>query len=737
MRVRIAIGGIVQGVGFRPAVYREAMKNELTGFVFNTDKGVTVEVQGREKKISEFSKSLQESPPPAARIDTFISEIILPLKDEEKFSIIFSKNLNRDKTAGISPDLATCPECIAEIKDPRNRRHGYPFANCTNCGPRFTIIRDRPYDRALTTMRDFGMCSTCRKEYEDPENRRFHAQPNACPDCGPTLQICIADGKNIRGNNEAFHEAVTLLKAGKTGAIKGLGGFHFVCDPLQSGTVDRLRKNKDRPNKAFALMLAHAELIRRYCLVSPEEEKALTSPAAPIVLLRKKNTALDFISPDNNYLGVMLPFTPLHHLLMDEIPLLIMTSANRHDEPLAVEDREVRSFMEEGLIDFYLSHNREIAHRCDDSIVQFSRSGMQFIRRSRGYVPLPVSTVKESPVTTLSLGANLKNTFALRSGEKIYLSQHMGDLMDYRNLEFQKSQVEDFSRLLDVNSRELRCDAHKYYENYRNDARPVFHHHAHMLSVMAENNLYSEPLTGVICDGTGAGSDETVWGFEFLRTEGDPGTFRRLAHLDVFELPGGEAAIRETDRIAIALAEKLEGLPFTEKRIGSIKSLIKAAINCPETSSLGRLFDGVSALCGLTSVAEYEARGAMLLQREAEKITAEPADRYGTAVTRKGSEFILNHSGLIKEILYDLEKGQEIPRISWKFHRWTADSIIAVLNKLEKTPVILSGGCFQNLLLLEMVEASLDKENYTYYINRIVPPNDGGISLGQAYPLTE
>lgn len=493
MRVRIEISGVVQGVGFRPAVYRYALKNCITGFVFNSSRGVSIEAQGQRKNIHSFVIQLSEQPPAASVIDSFITEKLIDVKDEKSFNIYSSPNREGEKTAEISPDLATCRDCIDDIFDINNNRFNYPFTNCTNCGPRFTIIYDRPYDRHYTSMDKFTMCRECDDEYTNPGDRRFHAQPNGCARCGPELELIFKD-KSVHSSGYLLTKAVKLLTEGKVAAIKGLGGFHFACDPFNRSTVQRLRTIKNRPDKAFALMMSSVNDINKYCFVSEFEKEALLSAAAPIVLLRKKNKNLDFLSPDNNYLGVMLPFSPLHHLILREIPVLIMTSANLRDEPLAYKNSEVTAFLENNTIDFALIHNREIIHRCDDSIVQFFGDIRQFIRRSRGYVPQAITITGEAKPPSLSLGGNKKNTFALTRGKKIFLSQHIGDLTDFRNYSYQKEQISEFSRLHNIQVKQIRCDAHPDYENYKDDALHIFHHHAHMLSVMAEHKLQ-----GVLC----------------------------------------------------------------------------------------------------------------------------------------------------------------------------------------------------------------------------------------------
>jgi len=761
----------VQGVGFRPCVYRYAVENELTGFIINSTKGVTIEVQGSQNQIDNFTTQLKNNPPETSVVYTFNLDYISSIDSEKSFEILFSEESGREKTAGISPDLATCENCIDDIFDIKNHRYNYPFTNCTNCGPRFTIIMDRPYDRQFTSMKEFTMCERCSGEYSDPGDRRFHAQPNACIACGPELKLIytdktllsypdsIYDRKNcsqtatntkslnpqqapeysgspekiIYAGIDYIDKTSELLKKGKIAAIKGLGGFHFACDPFNSKTLKRIREVKNRPNKAFSIMMSSIKEIKKYCSVSEYEEEALLSSAAPIVLLRKKNNRLEHVSPDNNYLGVMLPFTPLHHLLMDKIPILIMTSANRRDEPIAISDREAEAFLEINIIDFIVTHNRSIVHRCDDSIVHFLGKMKLYIRRSRGYVPNPILVTSVPQQSSISLGGNLKNTFALRRGKKIFLSQHIGDLGDYRNFQYQNSQINDFSRLLEINAEEVRCDAHPGYENYSAHGQHIYHHHAHMLSVMAEHDLKGPSVLGIICDGTGYGTDKSIWGFEFLKNSDNNRSFERMAHLEYFILPGGDRATREIDRIAIALSPEGKALPFSPNRITAIRDLINSGINCPRTSSLGRLFDGIAALTSLTDTVEYEARGAILVQKEAEKIVMTPSERYPAKISTEKSLIEINYDDLIYGVLSDLENKVEISIIAWKFHKWISDSIISVLELLQFDKIVLSGGCFQNLLLCRMVIESLESHKYEYYLNEMVPPNDGGISLGQAF----
>lgn len=727
-RVSIHITGIVQGVGFRPTVYRYATDLKLAGLVNNTAQGVFIELEGGNNQINDFITTLKNDPPPLSQIEKFIVNDISLINDpNNKFEIIFSQGQG-EKNVHISPDLATCPECISDIKNSKDRRFKYPFTNCTNCGPRFSIIKDRPYDRKLTSMDEFKMCPDCQNEYDQPLDRRFHAQPNACTTCGPQLKLLAADQ-----TNNPLEDAITLLQNGKIAAIKGLGGFNLAVDATNSKAIEKLRFVKRRPNKSFALMMKNIEIIQDHCHLSETEIEALTSPAAPIVLLRKKTNVYDLVSPDNNYLGVILPYTPLHHLLMESFEALVFTSANKADEPIAIDDASVIELIKEEIADFGLTNNRKIEHRCDDSIVQFIDNKIQFIRRSRGFVPKAFK-IKNCPAKdNLSLGANMKNTFAIRKSDEIYISQHIGELTDVRNFDYQKTQIDDLKKLLEIEPSSTNGDAHPGYENYSENNNKIFHHHAHMLSVMGEHHLLGQEVTGVICDGTGFGTDQNIWGFEFLSVGQDYSQFSREAHLKYFHLPGGERAIYEIDRIAIALTHHLDDdlIHQDEEKRSMINMLINNQLNSPLTSSLGRLFDGVAALMGIATNVEYEARAAILLQKEAEKFTGKISGRYKISIL---NETLLNidYLPMIKSLLQDIKSSVSIQEIGYKFHLWIVDSIVETLKLIGPKCVVFSGGCFQNALLTGLIKQAMVKDNINFYFNEKIPTNDAGISFGQA-----
>jgi hydrogenase maturation protein HypF len=706
----------------RPTLYKYATTYALSGFVKNTTAGVILEIQGDSAQVSLMIEKIKLTPPPLAKIESMDVQYIDCIENEMTFSILTSENPGA-KTALISPDLATCPDCLAEIFDSKDRRYRYPFTNCTNCGPRFTIIKDRPYDRALTSMHSFKMCADCEREYNDPTNRRFHAQPNACPVCGPKLSLL-----GITSGEGPLSATVDFLKKGKIGAIKGLGGFNIACDPFNPTTLQRLRSIKNRPHRSFAVMMKDIRTVERYCEVSPEEKTALESPSSPIVLLRKKTSDLDALSPDNNYIGAMLPYTPVHHLIFESLDVLVMTSANFADEPIVINERELAHLFEVKAIDFALTHNRDILHRCDDSILQFISGECFPIRLGRGFTPAAMKVTGSFPSPVLAFGADLKNTFSLASGSTIHTSQHIGDLGDVRNLDYQQEQILDLSHLLDISPKTEVCDAHPGYQTYSTRRDKVFHHHAHALSVLAEKNLLGTPVTAVICDGTGFGTDGKIWGFEIFKI-GSNLNAERFAHLDYFLLPGGEKAVTEVDRIATALMHA-SGLPVKNK---TSLSLIEKGINSPETSSLGRLFDGISALIGLTQISEYEARAAILLQQCAENFYGTPNGEYEIDL-RFDSCWILEYKNLIISIVDDLKNKIPKEEIAWKFHSWIASGIAAIVEKSGTDPIVLSGGCFQNTLLTKMV---MSRAKTKYHFPRHIPVNDACISIGQAFSGVE
>ena len=718
-RHRISITGIVQGVGFRPTVYRYALEFNLTGTVNNCAQGVFIEVQGESKSVENFCLKLEKIPPPLALIDSFKIEII-PTEDETSFEIISSASTG-DKDVLISPDIATCKNCISDILDPQNRRYRYAFTNCTDCGPRYTIIKDRPYDRPMTSMSEFPLCEQCQEEYDNPLDRRFHAQPNACETCGPKLSY-IGKEETI----DLIADTAEELKRGKIVAIKGLGGFNIACDPFHPEALGRLRKIKNRPTKSFALMVRDAETASKFAEVSEIERNLLNSIQAPIVLLRKNNSTLDHVAPETNTLGIMVAYTPLHHLLLKEIPVLIMTSANKQDEPIAIEDDQINKLIQENLIDFALTHNRPIINRADDSIVQVIDDEFQIIRRSRGYVPTPFVS-NHNLRKAITYGANLKNTFALTSGNRIFASQHIGDLMDVRNYDYCHEQSSKLKGLLEIEPVCTITDAHPNYENHARGDVHVFHHHAHMLSAMVEHNLLGKKILGIVYDGTGYGTDQTIWGGEFLYCDQNVKEFKRVAHLSPFPLIGGERAICEVNRIGYALSRHLN---IASNKI--FDELVEQDINCPQTSSMGRLFDGVSSILGICHKVEYEAQAAILLQQLAERCSTRPSSYYDIDI----SENRIVTETLIQQIIEDVDQKISIEQISYKFHLWcsrmTVEMILELTKEIELDAIVLSGGCFINSLLYKLTKEALKGVDIPSYFNQQVPTGDGGISIGQA-----
>ncbi|MBF0298558.1 MAG: carbamoyltransferase HypF [Oligoflexia bacterium] len=688
----------------------------------------------------------------------------------------------KTKTAEISADLKICDDCLNDIFDVNNRRYQYPFTNCTNCGPRFSIIIDRPYDRELTSMSHFQMCNDCLNEYNNPLDRRFHAQPNACPACGPQLNLLFSKNyfNNFNNSNNSNKKddslftskiitTIDALQEGMIVAIKGIGGFNFAADPFNETTVKRLRDIKKRQHRSFALMIKSVEVGEKYCHINKYERQQLESTAAPIVLLKKKNHTYDNLSPDNNYLGLMLPYTPLHHLIfkLANFDMLIMTSANRYNEPIAIDDLSIIDLLDSGLADLALTHNREIVHRSDDSIIQVDDNGVIVtIRRSRGFVPTAFKISnsqlpKFKSDNLLSLGAQMKNTFSYRKGNKVYISQHIGDLEDARNMWYQEQEIKELKKLLDVDidmNSMTNTDAHNGFSNFNDNENSnqnhIYHHHAHLLSVIGEHhlNLQDEKeiksIIGIIADGTGLGTDGNIWGFEFLKIDSADSIdyFKRLAHLKYFPLPGGESAIHEVDRIAISLL-KSSGIKHSKwptkyinnERAQLITKIIDSNINSVLVSSLGRLFDGVAAILYPINKIEYEAQAAILLQKDAELFL--PHNAYNRNIKQYPTTSsiaaltIIDFTPLINGIVNDIREGVSTSEIAYKFHAWIIDSIMNVLQTIDPQNSCIkaiSGGCFQNLLLLNMLQKAFENKNIKYYRNQKVPINDAGISFGQA-----
>ena len=736
-RLKLTVKGIVQGVGFRPFIYSLAKKYALNGFVLNNTEGVEIEVEGEPQNLREFIKDIRRASPPISSIEA-IEETQLPLFGYKEF--VIKESAKKDVSSLlISPDIATCDDCLRELFDPKDRRLGYPFINCTNCGPRFTIIKDIPYDRPRTTMSKFVMCKDCREEYENPENRRFHAQPNACHVCGPKIFLLDRVGKEIRGN--PIKETARLLRQGKIVAIKGLGGFHLACDASNYEAVSRLRQRKYREDKPLAIVARDLDSIKEVCQVSKEEAKLLCSPRRPIVLLKKRHTRTiaENVAPNNNYLGVMLPYTPVHTLIMRELNLfLIMTSGNISDEPIIYEN-DVAMEKLNGIADYFLVNNRDIYTRCDDSVARVFKNKEMLLRRSRGYVPYPVKLAFNFDSEILATGAHLKNTFCLGRENYAFLSHHIGDLENAEALKAFEQGIEHFKHLFYINPKIVVYDLHPRYLSTQYALSiegvkkiGVQHHFAHIASCLAENKV-SDKVIGVAFDGTGYGLDGRIWGGEFII--GNLKKMERVGHFKYVAMPGGEAAIKEPWRMALAYLLYTFGDDANKfKEFDAQKfELLKKGINAPLTSSVGRLFDGISSILGIRDFANYEGQPAI----ELEMISDESVDEtYEFEIQDENGMIIVDPKPMILQIVKDRDERKELSEIGGKFHNFVRDAILRVCsilrNKYNINKVALSGGVFQNMLLLEKTYDSLLEKGFEVYIQRLVPTNDGGISLGQA-----
>ena len=732
----------MQGVGFRPFVHRLASKFGLHGFVKNQNGSVLIEVEGKDHSLDRFLAELTTRPPPLARIDE-VHWVARPPRGDPPFQIAPSTT---DAIGAVfhSPDVATCSDCVAELFDPGDRRFRYPFLNCTNCGPRFTIIRNAPYDRERTTMASFAMCAACLAEYQDPSNRRFHAEPIACPACGPRLQAKDAQGRSIAAE-DPLAEAVAALRQGRIVALKGLGGYHLACLAADERVVAELRRRKHRDEKPFALMVRDAAAARRIAELSPTEEALLVSRRRPIVLLRKSAGAevADAIAPGNHELGVMLPYTPLHHLLLQALGStpLVMTSGNRSDEPIAYDDSDAQTRLA-GIADLYLTHNRPIHMRCDDSVTRVVGGHELPLRRSRGYAPQPVSLPLTCRRPTLALGGQLKATFALGRDRSAIVSHHLGDLDHYEAHRAYVEAVAHYERLFDFQPEVVAHDLHPDYASTRyatlRDSAVclgVQHHHAHVASCMAEHGL-NEPVIGVAFDGTGYGTDGGVWGGEFL--VGDYRAFRRAAHFRNVAMPGGDQAIREPWRMALAhLADAgcdvapLREHVCSEARAGVLRQ-IERRFNAPMTSSAGRLFDAVAALAGVRQRVSFEGQAAIELEGLASDVVEEAVYPFDIV---SDSSLIIDTRPLITQVANDAQRGCAARVIGRRFHSTLVEVVAQVCSRLGNETglrkVVLSGGVFMNVLLLTETVARLTRDGFQVYRHQTVPTNDGGLCLGQ------
>jgi len=774
-RRRIIIQGIVQGVGFRPFVYGQALHWGLVGFVLNDSSGVTIEVEGSVEALDSFQRAVYEETPPLARIDSVVTELLSPCHDTA--FIIAHSQAGAERQALISPDTVTCDDCLRELFDPQDRRYRYPFINCTNCGPRFTIVQDVPYDRDKTTMRVFPMCADCQEEYDNPLHRRFHAQPNACPVCGPHVSLTTWSSSNAADASEYSDPITTAahyLAQGTILAVKGLGGYHLACDALNGEAVQRLRQRKHREIKPFALMVPDLQTTQQLCYVNDAEAALLQSRHRPIVLLaRRPDCAMPpGVAPVYNTLGIMLPYTPLHYLLLrdfiaaigaDRPAVLVMTSGNLSDEPIAYRDADARQRLAP-IAEGMLTHNRDIHMRCDDTVMRSIVGAGQFFRRSRGYAPEPIPLSLDLSVPLLACGGHLKNTFCLGKGRQAFVSHHIGDLENMETLTSFREGIEHFQRIFDIYPEVVAYDLHPEYlaTKYALDSDipckiGVQHHHAHIASVLAEHGL-TGPVIGLAADGTGYGTDGAIWGCELMVA--DLLGFERLAHLRYVPLPGGEQAVHQPWRMAAVYLAQAYGDTFLDLDIPFVRQLDKAKwrtltqmvarnLNSPLTSSLGRLFDAVAALIGLRKDVLYEGQAAI----ELEVLASEeeyPLDK-ATAVYRRGdgsasalvasrstsgeNQMALDVAPVIRAIVEDIQQGVPSSRIAARFHCSIAELLALACFEAHKQSglkvVALSGGVFQNRLLLEQLMRSLEEMAFQVYINRRVPPNDGGLSLGQ------
>lgn len=738
-RYSLIIRGIVQGVGFRPYLYRLAKSFFIRGFVRNTSEGVYAEIEGDTASCDSFIAALRQHPPALARIKS-IQTHPLPPRGDTGFVIL--ESLEGERNAFVSPDIGICDACAAEIMDKNNRRWHYAFTNCTDCGPRYTILRDIPYDRKNTTMAGFVQCPDCLGEYEDPADRRFHAQPNACPVCGPKLTFCkegeVLDADPYELFDKWVHEGGII-------AVKGIGGYHLACDAANEDAVKRLRKNKIRYDKPFAVMMRSIDTVRKFCDINRQEEETLLCPGKPIVLLKKKKDCgiAEDTAPNNNRIGVMLPYTPLHMLLMQNNEALVMTSANLSDRPMIYHDTEAMQSLFK-ISDAILMHNRQIYRRMDDSVCVFAAGKVRMLRRARGYAPEPIKLYGNSRII-LALGAQQKNTFCLVKGDNAFLSGHIGDLDDPDTESFYASEIQSFMRLFDAKPEMIACDMHPDYVSTRYatcfdgglPVNKIQHHHAHFASVLAEHQM-EEPAIGLIFDGTGYGTDGTIWGGEALF--GGIRSSERVGHLRYTSLLSGEAAIHEPWRVALAMmcdacgeSEALDYFKAYEEKAALLLHMKKQGINSPAASSAGRLFDAVAALAGLRMLTTYEGQAAVDLEQA---IDPSADGSYHFDILSEGNTMIFDWRQIIRDVVRDAKKGIDAGIISARFHRAVVHLMTDVAYQAKKryecSRIVLSGGVFQNVYLLENGISRLERCGFKALTNEMVPANDGGISFGQA-----
>ncbi|KAA0222511.1 carbamoyltransferase HypF [candidate division KSB1 bacterium] len=797
-RIKIILRGAVQGVGFRPFVYRLATEMNLAGWVLNSAQGLFIEAEGMRATLEEFLLRLEKEKPPAAVVHSLEFSFLDP-RGYAHFEIRQSEESGK-KTAVIMPDIATCSDCLREIFDPRNRRYLYPFTNCTNCGPRFTIIEALPYDRPNTAMKKFAMCPACREEYDDPHDRRFHAQPNACPSCGPHLELWETNGKVLTKNHDALQQSAHVVREGKILALKGIGGFLLMVDARNHDAVMHLRARKQREEKPFAVMYPSLTTIKAECHVSALEERLLQSPESPIVLLARKPAIRNLtsaIAPNNPHLGVMLPYSPLHHLLLRELGFpVVATSGNLSDEPICIDEHEALARLG-AIADAFLVHDRPIVRHVDDSVARVMLGRELILRRSRGYAPLPIHLHETLP-KILAVGAHLKNTIAVSVANNVFLSQHIGDLETKEAHKAFQKVIADFQRLYECTPEAVVCDLHPDYLSTQHahalkiPVIAVQHHYAHVAACMAENEL-QPPALGVSWDGAGFGLDGTIWGSEFLHVKNK--SFERVAHFRSFKLPGGEAAIKQPRRAALGVLYEIFGtavferddlIPlesFSRSELRLLQQMLEKDLNTPVTTSAGRLFDAVAALVGLRQHTAFEGQAAMELEfaigeactdeiysfsiddlgfrnadfgmriddlgmrnadfgmrndeSETMNVPASTSDSRSAlrnpqpAIPDPQSAIVIDWQPMILGIVEDVKCGQEVGLIAAKFHNTLVEIMIAVARAIREQKIVLSGGCFQNKYLAERAVRRLKEAGFKPYWHQRVPPNDGGIALGQ------
>ncbi|MCX6151276.1 MAG: carbamoyltransferase HypF [Ignavibacteriales bacterium] len=751
--MQISIQGIVQGVGFRPFIYKLASQLNINGFVLNSNSGVFIEIEGDSVSLQNFLTRLHSERPVHCEI-TNLEFSYLDIYGYKNFEIKESYCAGNDLTL-ILPDIATCKDCLNELYDPSNRRYLYPFINCTNCGPRLSIIHSLPYDRPNTSMKLFKMCDKCKEEYENPDNRRFHAQPISCYDCGPTLSLFNSASASLCNNLEVIKKAVQLIKEGNIVAIKGIGGFHLVVDATNEKAILRLRQRKSREEKPFALMFSNLNQVKQACAVDELEEKILCSVQSPIVLLKKKMNFLiaKSAAPSNPYLGAMLPYSPLHHLLMHELRTpIVATSGNLSEEPICYDEIEALNRLH-GIADFFLVHNRPIVRPLDDSIIKIVMNRPMLLRRARGFAPLPIikqinnSILSDKYGNLVALGAHQKNTISFIKNGNIFVSQHIGDLSTLEaNLNFENV-YNDYKNLYKIDNENVVCDLHPDYTatkfaktNFQNHIS-VQHHIAHLASCKLENQVEGSAL-GVAWDGTGLGLDGTIWGGEFFLC--DENSFKHLAQFRRFKLPGGDKAIKDIRRSTIGILfecygdqlksfEKIAGIRYSNKELKLFFNILQKNINCFTTSSVGRLFDAISYLLGIVEKSSFEGQAAMMLE-----YAADPCESSSYPFNFIADEEIIDWEPMLDKILEDIRVKKSPGTISGKFHNTLVEIILYMANYFRQEKVILSGGCFQNVLLLEKTIKKLQAEKIKVYWHQLVPTNDGGISFGQiAYVLSK